>query len=676
MKPIVPNTLIQNRYLVVHLIGKGGMGEVYLAVDQRLGSAVALKRTFFSDDEQLGNAFEREARTLARLRHPVLPKVSDHFTEQGTQYLVMEHISGEDISKRLEANKKPFPLSWVLFWADHLLDSLTYLHTHEPPIVHRDIKPQNLKLTDENNIVLLDFGLSKSSGGETRISTSGSIVGYTPHYAPMEQIRGTGTDGRSDIYALSATLYQILTNIVPADALTRADAIINGMPDPIKPLNDVNPEVSEAVSEVIIRGMGISQDKRFNTARDMQKALRDAYSRTKKDAPSQTASLNEDKAKSQPSQIVTEVVPSYSSVPVESVPVQMPSPISQPLEAAALNKQNFDTHSVSLPVSAEPVQDFDATLRYDEDLHGSTPKQSNIQTEVFIAGSSPEISAAQNGYYDSKDSSKENQNFKDDGTENFEQEQDNNSTAFDDFDQFGDDNFTPGATIPLFTLDDQKVDDVSNNSIADSSSAGAATYVPQQHLSSPTDNKDNKSVPPTAKPKSSGRGMAIGGGVGAFLILAIGAVAIGWYMFGGSDKKVVEDTPAVVPQATVEISPTPAPTLETLTENNSNANTSTAGLTDDGNSNTGDDENSNTGIEKNPTSAKQGDLTVKNPSSQTNDPNPRKDRDTVSPPVRDTTVRQSSQTSGVKSPANPPPPKITPIPKKTPFKIDPTKVIP
>ncbi len=110
MKPLAPNTLIQNRYLVVQLIGKGGMGEVYLAVDQRLGSAIALKRTFFSDDEQLGNAFEREARTLARLRHPVLPKVSDHFTEEATQYLVMEHISGEDISKRLELSQKPFPL--------------------------------------------------------------------------------------------------------------------------------------------------------------------------------------------------------------------------------------------------------------------------------------------------------------------------------------------------------------------------------------------------------------------------------------------------------------------------------------------------------------------------------------------------------------------------------------
>ena len=166
MKPLSPETLIQNRYKIVHLIGKGGMGEVYLAVDQRLGSAVALKRTFFSDDELLANAFEREARILANVRHPILPKVSDHFIEGDNQYLVMEHIAGDDLSKRLEKTQQSFPLSWVLFWADQLLDSLNYLHTHQPPIIHRDIKPQNLKLTDDNQIVLLDFGLSKNSVGE------------------------------------------------------------------------------------------------------------------------------------------------------------------------------------------------------------------------------------------------------------------------------------------------------------------------------------------------------------------------------------------------------------------------------------------------------------------------------------------------------------------------------
>jgi len=288
MKLLASNTLLQNRYLIVHLIGKGGMGEVYLAVDQRLGSAVALKRTTFLDDEKLGNAFEREARTLARLRHPVLPKVSDHFIENDTQYLVMEHIAGEDLAERLESNKKPFPLSWVLFWADQLLDALNYLHSHEPPIIHRDIKPQNLKLTGENHIVLLDFGLSKNNTGETKITTYGSIVGYTPHYAPMEQIRGTGTDARSDIYSLSATLFQILTNTIPPDSLTRADVLINDKPDPIKAINEINSEVSRAVSDVIIKGMSVSQEKRFSSAREMQKALRDAYARSESQSSAQS----------------------------------------------------------------------------------------------------------------------------------------------------------------------------------------------------------------------------------------------------------------------------------------------------------------------------------------------------------------------------------------------------
>jgi serine/threonine protein kinase len=208
MKPLPPNSLIQNRYLVVQLIGKGGMGEVYLAVDQRLGSAVAIKRTVFREDEALGSAFEREAKILARLRHPVLPKVIDHFIETEGQFLVMEHISGDDLAKRLESAGKPFPLSWVMFWADQLLDALNYLHSHEPPIIHRDIKPQNLKLTDDNHVVLLDFGLSKDfdTSVQSEPAGSGSVVGYSPHFASMEQVRGTGTDARSDLYSLSTTL--------------------------------------------------------------------------------------------------------------------------------------------------------------------------------------------------------------------------------------------------------------------------------------------------------------------------------------------------------------------------------------------------------------------------------------------------------------------------------------
>ncbi|MFN6964113.1 MAG: protein kinase domain-containing protein [Pyrinomonadaceae bacterium] len=383
MKSLAPNSLIQNRYLIVHLIGKGGMGEVYLAVDQRLGSAVALKRTFFADDEMLGGAFEREARTLARLRHPVLPKVSDHFLEGGEQYLVMEHIAGDDLCKRLEAAQKPFPVNWVLYWADQLLDALAYLHSHEPPIIHRDIKPQNLKLTDENHIVLLDFGLAKNSTGQSRVSSgsssgsTGSVVGYTPHYAPMEQIRGTGTSPRSDLYSLSATLYQLLTNVVPPDALTRADALLNGSQDPIVPIDVLNPEVSTAVSEVILHGMEVSQERRFANAKEMQRALRKAYTQAgEAAAPKEVASLS-----------------SADLRPVAAEPSRgvsgASSHVSMSGEEATRIRGGDSPRPVTIPDPAPPSPEFDATIRYTEPVAESPIRQSDIKTEVYQAGQIP-----------------------------------------------------------------------------------------------------------------------------------------------------------------------------------------------------------------------------------------------------------------------------------------------
>lgn len=379
MKPLAQNTLIQNRYLIVHLIGKGGMGEVYLAVDQRLGSAVALKRTFFAGDDMLGNAFEREARTLARMRHPVLPKVSDHFGEGDEQYLVMEHISGDDLSKRLEAAGKPFPISWVLFWADQLLDALSYLHTHEPPIIHRDIKPQNLKLTDENHIILLDFGLSKTSTGQTNISQSGStgsVVGYTPHYAPMEQIRGIGTSPRSDLYSLSATLYQLLTNSVPVDALTRADAMLNGLPDPIIPPHEINPEVPGVVSEVLIRAMEVSQEKRFANAREMQRVLRKAFNEIQQATTANTVAFNVDQAG-------TMGVVAPGTMPEAGVKIDHPGEVS----GTGTSQPGQDAAGVP-PGEPGQMPNFDATIAYDSpESNSGGLRQSDVKTEVFIAGS-------------------------------------------------------------------------------------------------------------------------------------------------------------------------------------------------------------------------------------------------------------------------------------------------
>src|ERR671939_461060 len=172
---IAPNTLLQNRYLVVSQIGQGGMGAVYIATDQRFGSTVALKETFF-DDPSLRKAFEREARLLNHLRHPALPRVSDHFMEEEGQFLVMEYIAGDDLAEKLRERGSAFPLNEVLNWADQLLDALDYLHAQEPPVIHRDIKPQNLKLTPRGHIVLLDFGLAKGAPVQLSRNTTDSSI--------------------------------------------------------------------------------------------------------------------------------------------------------------------------------------------------------------------------------------------------------------------------------------------------------------------------------------------------------------------------------------------------------------------------------------------------------------------------------------------------------------------
>src|SRR5262245_51840049 len=249
-----PNTILQNRYRVVRELGHGGMGTVYEAVDQRVNCIVALKETRAGNDSEGRRAFEREASLLANLRHSNLPKVMDYFTEGEGDFLVMEFIPGYDLAKLLESREGPFPQSQVLRWGHELLRVLEYLHKQEPPILHRDIKPSNLKLTKQGEIFLLDFGLAKGSLGQMpTFATSRSVRGYTPLYAPLEQIHGQGTDPRSDIYSVGATLYHLFTGEPPMDAPSRFHSLEDDQPDPLPPITSLNPLASANVAEVIER---------------------------------------------------------------------------------------------------------------------------------------------------------------------------------------------------------------------------------------------------------------------------------------------------------------------------------------------------------------------------------------------------------------------------------------
>lgn len=272
--PMAAGAILQGRYHIIRELGSGGMGAVYEAVDERLGATVAIKETF-SIDERLRRHFEQEARLLARLHHGALPRVSDYFTEDGRAFLVMQFISGADLAQVIAERHEAFPPQQVIAWADQLLDALIYLHTRDRQIVHRDIKPHNLKVTESGQIALLDFGLAKTHAGDhSTTQSSHSLFGYTRKYSPLEQMQDQGTSPQSDIYALGATLYHLLTGEKPVDALVRAAALANGKDDLLEPADKLNPAVGAELGEILTRAMALNAVDRFADAVEFREALR------------------------------------------------------------------------------------------------------------------------------------------------------------------------------------------------------------------------------------------------------------------------------------------------------------------------------------------------------------------------------------------------------------------
>lgn len=282
---LTSNTILRDRYRIIQLLGQGGMGAVYQAMDEGTNRLVAVKETFAKTDD-LRRAFRREAELLASVQHPSLPFVIEYFRDGDEQFLVMQFIPGNNLEELLRFRETPFPVDKVLKWADQLLDALEELHANHPPIIHRDIKPSNLKLTPKEKIMLLDFGLAKGFAGDMTTLEKGkslsSLHAATRHYAPLEQLQGTGTDSRCDLYSFGATLWTLLTNAVPPDALTRLAEQGEGKPDPLRPPHELNPAVPPAVSEVLRQALSIYRHGRPDTAVEMRRALREAVDRTRR----------------------------------------------------------------------------------------------------------------------------------------------------------------------------------------------------------------------------------------------------------------------------------------------------------------------------------------------------------------------------------------------------------
>ena len=277
--PLKSGEVLRERYRIRRIIGQGGMGSIYLADDLRLeGRQCALKEVEHestTDQELLKenrDQFLREATVLARLDHPNLPKVSDYFSIETRDYLVMDYVPGKDLrTHMIEArqSEKFLTEKEVLKWAIQICDALEYLHTQDPPILHRDIKPSNLKVTPSGLVKLVDFGLVKMlAPGEVTITV---IQGQgTALYTPLEQYGGDGvhTDVRSDIYAFGSTLYHLLTNTPPADARER-------FLDPLSliPPRQINSGISAATERAILWAMQLHPDSRPDSINSFRKSL-------------------------------------------------------------------------------------------------------------------------------------------------------------------------------------------------------------------------------------------------------------------------------------------------------------------------------------------------------------------------------------------------------------------
>jgi serine/threonine protein kinase len=278
-KPLSANHLLKNRYRVQSVIGHGGMGAIYLADDERLsGRKCAIKEVEQDPglpeklQQEARDQFYREASILARLDHPNLPKVSDFFSSGNRDYLVMDFIPGQDLRSMVEDAHQLggfLPEQEILAWTTQLCDALQYLHDQAPPILHRDVKPGNIRVTPNGLVKLVDFGLVKVLVPDEMTITVMQGRG-TALYTPLEQYGGdTGhTDVRSDLYALGCTLYHLFAGQAPPEAKQR---FLN--PDSLIPIRHLNSKISPDIERTVLWSMALHPDDRPASIKDFREAL-------------------------------------------------------------------------------------------------------------------------------------------------------------------------------------------------------------------------------------------------------------------------------------------------------------------------------------------------------------------------------------------------------------------
>ncbi|OQY79806.1 MAG: hypothetical protein B6D41_22150 [Chloroflexi bacterium UTCFX4] len=261
------DSLLQNRYRIRRKLGQGGFGAVYLAADIRLNNHLVAAKENFDNSKEAQTQFQIEAHLLATLQHNGLPRVSDFFVEpsSGRQYLIMDYVEGDDLAVIVQRTGR-LNETQALPWIDQVCDALAYLHTQQPPIIHRDIKPPNIRIRRDQRAILVDFGIAKIF--DPKQGTAMGARAVSAGYSPLEQYGNATTDARSDVYALGATMYFLFTGHAPPEATELA-----AQDKTLTPPRQINPHLAPHVENAILKAMHLDARHRYNSADELRRAL-------------------------------------------------------------------------------------------------------------------------------------------------------------------------------------------------------------------------------------------------------------------------------------------------------------------------------------------------------------------------------------------------------------------
>jgi len=266
-------TVVRDRYIVEDLLGKGGFGAVYLVRDQRVHHNLFALKEVADPNKRERARFVFEADVLRRLDHPALPRVYYVFEDPKNDraYMLMDYVEGPNLEKlRKQQPDKRFSVQQVLTIMGPIMNAVDYMHQQHPPIIHRDIKPANIIVpTSGIGSVLVDFGIAKEYDPD---STTTAVRHASPGYGAPEQY-GIGTNTRTDIYGLGATIYALLTGIVPADAFFRTTQQGSKGTDPLEPISQYVPDIPPHIEQAVYHAMAIDSNDRFATVEDFWQAL-------------------------------------------------------------------------------------------------------------------------------------------------------------------------------------------------------------------------------------------------------------------------------------------------------------------------------------------------------------------------------------------------------------------